>query len=338
MNVAVDAMGGDNAPHMVVRGAVEAASELGVDITLVGDEDALVRELGPHKSLGHITVHHCSQVIGMEESPLKAVRKKKDASIGVAFGLVKSGRADAVVSAGNSGATLAAGVMSLGRLAGVDRPAIAGILPGEKGRVILIDVGANVDCRPGYLFQFGIMAHAFATSCLGMGDPRIGLLSIGEEGGKGNEQVRQTWNLFENSSLNFIGNVEGRDIFTGDVEIIVCDGFVGNVALKLSEGFAVSMTNILKREMAGSALGRAALLFGSRCIRSFRKKLDYEEYGGAPLLGINGVGIVCHGGSSSRAIKNAVKMAARYVNNEVLEKMAVQIKGLQSKRTDPGNH
>ena len=249
MKIAVDAMGGDNAPEVVVQGAVQAASELGINVTLVGDKELVVRALGSHVSSDHIAVHHCEEVVQMDESPLKAVRKKKDASIRVAFDLVKRGDVDAVVSAGNSGATLASGVLTLGRLKGVERPAIAGIFPGERGHVVLIDMGANVDCRPAHLFQFGIMGHAFASSCLGMKNPKVGLLSIGEEDSKGNEQVRLTHELFEQSRLNFQGNVEGRDIFSGDVQIVVCDGFVGNVVLKVSESLAQTMTIFTKRKL-----------------------------------------------------------------------------------------
>jgi glycerol-3-phosphate acyltransferase PlsX len=326
MNVAVDAMGGDNAPEAVVQGAVEIGREQGIDVTLVGDEKVVGDLLSLHKLTNHISVHHCSDAVQMDESPLKAVRQKKDASIRVAFDLIKTGDVHAVVSAGNSGATLAAAILTLGRIEGVDRPAIAGILPGQKGHVILIDVGANVDCRPNYLFQFGVMGNAFATSCLGMRNPKVGLLSIGEEGGKGNEQVRLARKLLEQSPLNFVGNVEGRDIFTGEVEIIVCDGFVGNVALKLSEGMAKAMTRSLKTELMASFFGRAALVFGRRSLKRYWRKIDYEAYGGAPLLGINGVGIVCHGGSSARAIKNAIKLAARYVGNQALDKMLIQLK------------
>jgi glycerol-3-phosphate acyltransferase PlsX len=324
MNIAVDAMGGDHAPRVVVLGAVQAAHELGVHITLVGDREVVVEELAHHSSADHITVHHCKEAVQMDEPPLKAVRQKKDASIKVAFDLVKRGIANAVVSAGNSGATLASGVVSLGRLNGVERPAIASVFPGEKGYVTLIDVGANVDCRPTHLFQFGVMAHAFARSCLGMANPAIGLLSIGEEGTKGNELVRLTRRLFEGSPLNFVGNVEGRDIFTGDVEIIVCDGFVGNVALKLSEGMAEAVTRFLSAELKNSFFGRAAFLLGRRSLDRFRRKLNYEEYGGAPLLGINGIGIVCHGQSSANAIKNAIRLAVQYVDNRLLENMREQ--------------
>ena len=333
MKIAVDAMGGDHAPDVVVQGAIEAATQLGIEIILVGHEKAIAEVL-PSSGfpVGRISVHHCTEVVGMDEAPLKAVRHKKDSSIRVVFDLVKGGEVDAVVSAGNSGAILAAGVITLGRMEAADRPAIASILPGEKGPVVLIDVGANVDCRPAHLFQFGVMAQAFATSCLGMDNPKIGLLSIGEEGSKGNEQVRHAHELFERSLLNFAGNVEGHDIVSGDVQIIVCDGFVGNVALKLSEGLAATIARALKRELAGSLSGRVAAHFGRRSFERLRRRLDYEEHGGAPLLGINGVGIVCHGGSSARAIRNAIGLAASYVSTGVLEKMAVQLNTYKAKR------
>jgi glycerol-3-phosphate acyltransferase PlsX len=333
MKIAVDAMGGDNAPDVVVQGAAAAVSELGIDVVLVGNEAAVNTALRPRSRPDCLTIQNCTEVVEMDESPLKGVRQKKDASIRVAFELVARGEADAVVSAGNSGATLAAGLLTVSRMAGVERPGIASIMPGEKGPVVLIDVGANVDCRPSHLVQFGVMASAFATSCLGMVQPRIGLLSIGEEGGKGNEQVRLAHELFMDSGLNFAGNVEGRDILAGEVPIIVCDGFVGNVVLKLSENLAERITRILKAELMGAFLGRMAAFIGKGCFMRFRNKLAYEEYGGAPLLGINGVGIVCHGGSSSKAIKNAIGLAARYVDNRVLEKMASELSALKKENT-----
>jgi len=330
MNVAVDAMGGDYAPELVVQGAVDAVTELGINIILVGHEKRVVEALNGHPTDSHISFHHCEEVVGMEESPLKALRKKRDASIRVAFDLVKIGRADAVISAGNSGATLAAAVMTLGRMKGVDRPAIAGILPTEKGPIVLIDIGANVDCRPSHLLQFGVMANAFAASCLGIKNPTVGLLSIGEEESKGNEQVRSAHELFDKSDLNFVGNVEGRDILSGRVKIIVCDGFVGNVVLKLTEGSVAAMGRLIEKELTGSFLGRAALMLGRNSIYKFLRRLDYEEHGGAPLLGINGVGMICHGGSSAKAIKNAINIAVQYVNNRVLEKMTFQLETAKS--------
>lgn len=337
MNIAVDAMGGDYAPRVAVAGAVQAAAEMGIRITLVGNREAVAKELACHPVADHISVHHCEESVRMDESPIKAVRQKKDSSIRVAFNLVKKGVADAVVSAGNSGATIAAGVLVLGRLEGVERPAIAGVFPGDKGCVVLIDVGANVDCRPTHLFQFGLMAHAFAGSCLDMDNPSIGLLSIGEESAKGNELVRTTRGLYEKSPFNFIGNVEGRDIFTGNAEIIVCDGFVGNVALKLSEGMAEAIIRLLRAELNRSFSGRIALMLGRRALGRFKRELNYEEYGGAPLLGINGLGIICHGGSSPDAIKNAIRLAAQYVDNRLLEKMRERMSAFKASRTlDPG--
>lgn len=323
-------MGGDNAPDVVVQGAVEAASEGRIDIVLVGDEQAITRSLDAHAARLPIAVHHCEEMVEMGESPLKALRKKRDASIGVAFELVKKGGADAVISAGNSGATLAAGVLALGRMEGVDRPAIAGIVPTDSGPVVLIDVGANVDCRPGHLLQFAAMAHAFASACLGIQDPQVGLLSIGEEGSKGNEQVRLAWELFQESRLNFVGNVEGRDIFRGKVQIVVCDGFVGNVALKVTEGAVEAMTRIMDRELRGSFWGRVTMAMARDTFRRIRQEFDYEEYGGAPLLGIRGVGMVCHGGSSAKAIKNAIKQAAQYVGSGVLDKMTLQLSAVDT--------
>jgi len=317
MKIALDAMGGDSAPAVAVQGAIEVCSRHPLDVVLVGDMQAIGGLLGDHRDLHGIGVHHCEDRVLMEESPMKAVRRKKNASIRVAFQLAKEGVVDAVVSAGNSGAMLAAAILTLGRIEGVERPAFASIIPGEKGNVILIDVGANVDCRPLHLFQFGVMARAFAVSCLGMEDPGIGLLSIGEEGGKGNEQVRHAHNLYKASDLNYIGNVEGRDIFTGEVQIIVCDGFVGNVALKLSEGLADVVTKMMDKEIDTSWAGDEGIDFARELIRRMREKLDYEEYGGAPILGVKGVGIVCHGGSSPKSIANAILMADHYAKNNI---------------------
>jgi glycerol-3-phosphate acyltransferase PlsX len=330
MKVALDAMGGDHAPDEVVRGGIEAALDLGIEVALVGEEAAINSLIRDKTVPPGLTVHHCTESIRMDETPLKAVRMKKDASIRVAFELVKIGQADAVVSAGNSGAMLAAGVLTLGRLPGVDRPAIAGLFPGEKGTVILIDVGANVDCRPLHLLQFAVMAHAFAVSCMGIASPKVGLLSIGEEKGKGNEQVRQAHELLQQSPLNFVGNIEGRDLLKGEVQVVVCDGFVGNVALKLMEGMGEMMAGMLVGELSRSLAGKASLLLGRGGLKRLKTRLDYQEYGGAPLLGVNGVGMVCHGGSSARAIKNAIGLAARYVENRVLGKMAAQLAAVKA--------
>lgn len=322
MKIAVDAMGGDDAPDVVVQGALQAASEWGMEIILVGQKDAVQRKMAGVPGKARVRVHHCTETILMDESPLKAVRKKRDSSIRVAFDLVRKGAADAVVSAGNSGAILASAVHTLGRIKGVERPAFMSIFPGVLGDVILIDVGANVDCRPKHLFQFGIMGHCFARSCLGMKRPAIGLLSIGEEGGKGNEQVRQAHDLFRSSRLRFAGNVEGREILNGRIQIIVCDGFVGNVVLKLVEGMAEALHSLVDEGVKRRETGNEAL-------DGLRKKLDYAEYGGAPILGVKGVGIVCHGSSSAKAIKNGIRTAAEYANKRIPARLAAHMERYQ---------
>ena len=331
MNIAVDAMGGDNAPEVVVQGAIQASAESGIDITLVGDKGAISEELARHGDVTRrINVHHCEEIISMEEPPLRAVRRKKDSSINIAFDLLCRGDSDAVVSAGNSGATMAAGILTLGKIAHVERPALACIIPGNQGRVVLIDVGGNIDCRPLHILQFGIMASAFAINCLGMKDPKVGLLNIGIEPGKGNEQARLAYDLLQDSDLNFIGNVEGKDIFTGCVQIVVCDGFVGNVALKLAEGMALTVTKRMKEDMFSSLTNEEQSLIGDRFDGEYEKVLDYAKYGGVPILGINGVGIVCHGDSSPRAIKNAIVMAHDYTGKDLPDKIAVHLAGFKS--------
>jgi len=325
MFIAVDAMGGDNAPGVVVQGAIQASMESDINIVLVGDSKAISAALDGREVPANIRVHHCDEAVLMDESPLKAIRNKRCSSIMTAFDLLKSGDVDAVVSAGNSGATMAAGIIKVGMIENVERPAIACIIPGEKGIVILIDVGGNVDCRPVHLLQFGIMADAFATSCLGLKEPMVGLLNIGQEEGKGNEQIRSAYNLLRDSGINFIGNIEGGDILSGNAQIVLCDGFVGNIVLKMSEGIAESMSMKLQKELRTSLSGRAAAIIGKSFFRRFEKSLDYAEWGGAPILGIKGVGIVCHGRSSARAIKNALFMAVRYVENRVQGRLSVRM-------------
>ncbi|MFH0810233.1 MAG: phosphate acyltransferase PlsX [Pseudomonadota bacterium] len=317
--IAVDAMGGDRAPGAIVEGALQAARELGEDIILVGDSavvEAECRRLG-----GVLPVQHASQVVEMCESPSDALRRKRQSSIRVAFEMVKRGEADGVVSAGNSGATLALGMVVLGKLEGVDRPALASLLPSLEGRTLLIDVGANVDCRARNLLQFGLMGSVFVENVLGVASPRVGLLSNGEEASKGNDLVRHAHELLKASSLNFIGNVEGRDLFLGGVDVVVCDGFVGNVCLKLSEGLAEAISKMLRTEFEGSLTAMAGYFLARGAFGRFRKTVDYSEYGGAPLLGINGLGIVCHGKSTPKALKNAIKMAAGYIRGQVNQQL-----------------
>jgi len=311
-------MGGERGPEVMVAGAIQAIKEPGVYVTLLGDENLLSRILQNHPDIGSkIQIVHSSQAIAMDESPIEAIRRKKDSSIVKAFDLVKNGEADAVVSAGNSGATMASAIRSLGRLNNVSRPGIASVFPTLKKPLVIMDVGANVDCRPQHIFQFGVMASAFSNNLFGIKKPSIGLLSIGEEGGKGNVLVKSAHELFRKSTLNFVGNVEGRDIFQGDVDVIVCDGFVGNITLKVSEGLAEAIITMLKNEMAKSLMAKIGYMLAKPAFDSFRKRVDYAEYGGAPLLGLNGTGIVCHGRSNARAIMNAIRVAAEMVRNNV---------------------
>jgi len=314
--IAVDAMGGDFGPEVVVPGALAAARKDNLGLILVGKEGIIQKTLAgqKHKDID-LEIVHAEQVVEMSEKPSDVLRKKKESSIQIAFQQVRQGRGQGVVSAGNSGATLACGMFTLGRIKGVERPALASILPSEKGPLILIDVGANVECKPYHLIQFGLMAEVFARSVLHVKNPKIGILTIGEEADKGNNLVRETVKLFRMSSMNFIGNIEGRDFFTGKADIIVCDGFVGNVSLKLMEGLALSLTKILKEEVNKSWMARMGFLFGIRALKRFGRRIDYAEYGGAPLLGLNEIGIVCHGSSNSKAITNAVLMAGEFIRN-----------------------
>ena len=321
MAVALDAMGGDHGPAVLVEGAVEAAREFGTAIVLVGDEEVLAAELDRQDGTSlPIEIHHASQVVGMDESPAESLRRKKDSTIKVAFDLVKRGAASAVVSAGNSGATLATALVTLGRFSGV-RPAIATVMPTLKEPAVMIDVGANVDCKPHHLLQFGVMGAVFSSEFLGIENPAVGILSIGEEDSKGNQQVKRAHDLFHGTSLNFVGNVEGREVFRGDVNVIVCDGFVGNICLKLSEGLAESILLMLKSELSSSPMASMGYLLAKGAFRRFKKRVDYSEYGGAPLLGTRGIAIICHGRSGAKAIKNAVRVANGLAASDLLGKL-----------------
>ena len=338
LRIALDAMGGERGPEEMVAGAIQAVKESDLNVTLTGDKNLLNRILRKHPESGsRVEVVHSTQVIAMDESPFEAIRRKKDSSIVKAFDLVKSGNADAAVSAGNSGATMASAIRSLGRLNNVSRPGIASIFPTLKKPLVIMDVGANVDCRPQHIFQFGVMASAFSNNLFGIEKPSIGLLSIGEEGGKGNVLVKSAHELFQKSSLNFLGNVEGRDIFQGNVDVIVCDGFVGNITLKVSEGLAEAIITMLKNEMAKSFMAKVGYRLAKHAFDSFRKRVDYAEYGGAPLLGLNGTGIVCHGRSNAKAIMNAIKVAAEMVRNNVNEHITQLLDEFHAIQTDETN-
>ena len=322
--IAVDAMGGDLGPSVVVPGAIEAARQTGAKILLVGNEATLDGELNRLSPSGvDLEIVHAPEVAGMDEKPSDILRRKKNASIQVAGRLVRDGAAQGVVSAGHSGASVACGMFIMGRIPGVERPALASLLPTEKEPVVLLDVGATVDCKPYNIFQFGLMGDAFARDILNKESPRMGLLSIGEEEGKGNSQVKEAYELFKMAqNLNFSGNIEGRDLFTGEMDVAVCDGFVGNVALKLSEGLGLSLSRVLKRELLNSGfLPKLGSLLAKSAFRRFAKVVDYAEYGGAPLLGLQNISIVCHGRSNAKAICNATRMATLFVEKETNKRL-----------------
>jgi len=325
-------MGGDYGPEELIAGASLAVKQAGIEVTLVGDEGLLETYVKNNVVDGEvsssISVTHASEVVGMDEYPVDAVRRKKDSSIMVAFELARQGKVSGVVSAGNSGATLAAAMRKLGRIKNVVRPGIASMFPTLKKPVVIMDIGANVDCKPLHLFQFGVMASAF-SSLYSIDRPRVGILSIGEETGKGNTLVKETYELLQKSPLNFIGNVEGRDVYKGDVDVIVCDGFVGNNILKVSEGLAEAIMLMLRNEIVKSPLAKIGYMLAKPAFDRFKKKVDYTEYGGAPLLGINGTGIVCHGKSNAQAIKNAILEAVKMVENKVNDKISKDLSDIQ---------
>lgn len=329
-------MGGDHGPELLIHGALSAIRERAdIEIILLGPRDLLQKKLETiakdSDPVSRLFIEHAPETVSMHESPVDAMRKKKQSTIMVGFELVRNKQADAVVSAGNSGATLAAAIKQLGRLKGVSRPGIASLFPTLKEPVTIMDIGANVDCRAQHLFQFAIMASACSGILLGKESPRIGLLSIGEETGKGNALVKETYSMLSQSKLNFIGNVEGRDIYRGDVDVVVCDGFVGNITLKVSEGLAEAVQQMMRTEIMKTWRAKIGYLLIRKALGDFRKRVDYAEYGGAPLLGINGTGIISHGKSNAMAIKNAILVAGEMVRHGInetirtsLEKYSVQ--------------
>lgn len=329
--VAVDVMGGDNAPAVEVAGAVAAARRWNIPLVLVGQAERVEAELKKHDTRGlDLTVRHASEVVGMHDAASDAIRKKRDSSIRVAFDLVKNGEAHAVVSAGNSGATMAAGMFVLKRIEGIDRPAIATIFPNLKDQTLLLDAGGNVDCKPQHLAQFALMGEVYARHVLHKKRPRVGLLSNGEEECKGNDLTRETHELLRNAPFEYVGSVEGRDVFKGTVDVVVCDGFVGNVVLKVSEGLADAIGSMLRQEIAARPLAKLGYLLARPAFNAFKKKIDYAEYGGAPLLGIEGTGMICHGGSNPKAIMNAVRLAHEYASLQVNEKLVAQLKKINT--------
>lgn len=327
MRVAVDAMGGDKAPHEIVKGSVLAAQQFQDDeIVLVGDEKAIQSELNSYgKSFKNITIHHAPQVVEMDDPATYSIRQKTDSSITRSVELVAKGEATAVVSAGHTGAAVAAATLHLRTLKGVRRPGIAVAIPTRHGICLIIDVGANIACKPEHLLQYGVMATVLSKYMFGIENPRVGLLNIGEEDAKGNDLTKETFALLSSSSLNFVGNVEGREIFDNKADIVVCEGFVGNVLLKFTEGLAMDLLSTVKAGAMKSFWTKLGLWLCKPTFEALRAKMDFSEYGGVPLLGVNGICIICHGRSDSKAIQNAIRVALQLSKNNLNEHIVSEL-------------
>lgn len=324
MRIAVDAMGGDYAPGEIIKGALKAASVYPtVKIVLVGQQEKIMDCITPGGLKQNVEIYNASEVIGMDEAPASAIKRKKDSSITVATRLVKEGYADALVSAGSTGAQMASALLGLGRIRGIKRPAIGTVIPTLQKGKLLIDVGANPDAKPENLLQYGVMGSVYAEMILGMNNPKVALLNIGSEKGKGNELVQRAYELFQGSSLNFIGNIEGRDIPYGRADVIVCDAFVGNIVLKTIEGMASSLFQLIKEKITVNYVRKMGTLLIKPGLKEIAETLDYSEYGGAPLLGVNGTSVICHGSSKEKAILNAIRVAKECVEERIIEKIAL---------------
>lgn len=330
MIVAVDAMGGDNAPDAVIEGCVEAVNELNVDIIMTGREDYIKSKLSSLKyPTGKIKIVNATEVISNNEPPVMAIRRKKDSSLAKAMQLVKNGDADALVSAGSTGAFLAGSIFVIGRIKGIDRPALAPVMPGRSAPFMVIDCGANVDCKPNNLLQFAIMGKVYFENILDVKNPSIGLVNIGAEEEKGNELTKATYTLLKESGLNFAGNVEPRDISNGEINIIVCDGFVGNTILKMYEGVASNIFSILKKEIMASLMTKIGGLLLKPIFTDFKKRFDYTEYGGAAFLGVKNICIKAHGSSDAKAFKNAIRQAKIFYDNNVINKIKNELENIK---------
>src|SRR5947209_10024998 len=327
-------MGGDHAPHEIVKGALIAAREYpAVHIILVGREDAIRHHLGTDVP-PNVEVVHAAEVVEMDDTALAPIRKKRNSSIRICANLVRDGRADAIVSAGHTGAAMTSAYMVLGTIEGVGRPALAAIVPSTKGHTVLLDVGANVDTKPAHLREFAVMGHFYAQMIFGIADPRVGLLSIGEEEGKGNELTKETFRVLKETGLNFMGNAEGRDIFNGNADVIVCDGFIGNIVLKASESLGEFVSKTLRAEVTRTPIRKLGALLTKHAFDDLKKRMDYSEYGGAPLLGVKGGCIVCHGRSNAKAIKNAIRVARDFATNRIDVKIQERVADLHKRELE----
>ncbi|MDQ3282338.1 MAG: phosphate acyltransferase PlsX [Acidobacteriota bacterium] len=335
IRIALDAMGGDHAPDEIVKGASIAAAEFpDVTILLVGREEVLREKLGGTHP--RIEIVDAREVVDMSDNALTPLRRKRNSSIRVCANLVAEGRADAMVSAGHTGAAMTSAYKVLGTIEGVSRPALAAILPNAKGHVVLLDVGANVDAKPEYLREFAVMGHFYAQMIFGIAEPRVGLLSVGEEEGKGNQMTKETFRIMKETGLNFIGNAEGRDVFNGNADVIVCDGFIGNVVLKASESLAEMLGKMIREEITRSLPRKMGALLVKGAFDDLKKRTDYSEYGGAPLLGVKGGCIISHGRSNAKAIKNAIRVAREFTLSRVDAKIREKISELHTREHDSG--
>ena len=329
VTIAVDAMGSDRAPVPEVEGAIRASRELGHKIIMVGDKATVEAQFARHGGIGDLPIEivHAAERITMDDHAAKAARAKRESSMHVCARMVAACTADGFISAGNTGACMAIAKMVLGKVPGVDRPALSGVFPSHKGTpVVVVDVGANVDCLPEMLAQFGLMGEIYSRLVLKISRPRVGILSIGEEEHKGNSLTRETTPLLKEMPLHFIGNVEGGNIFSGGVDVIVCDGFVGNVALKVSEGLVEMVRDLLKETLSATLTRRIGALLAKGAFADFRKHVDYSEYGGAPLLGVKGVCIICHGRSDAKAMKNAIRVAADFASSNMNQRIEEELR------------
>lgn len=337
MKIVIDAMGGDNAPRSTVEGAVLALKNFPVEIVLTGDKEKIERALESYEyDKSRLEIIHTTQKIENEDKPVKAIRSKKDSSMVVGLNLVKEKKADGIVSAGNTGALLAGGLFVLGRLKGIDRPALSSYLPTREGVSILIDAGANADCKPQNILEFGMMGSAYAQGVLKLQNPKVGIVNIGSEEGKGNELTKKAYELLKENTIdiNFVGNVEARDIPSGDVDVIVCDGFTGNVVLKLTEGVAMTMFSMLKSAFTKNTVTKLGALLSKGGLMDMKKRLDYKEYGGAPFMGVDGCLIKAHGSSDSKAIMNAVRQAIAFNEGNVLENIKSSLRKIREDEND----
>jgi len=327
MIIAVDAMGGDKAPAEIIKGVIDAVNELDIHVNLVGREDVILNELSAYKNYKkeNITITNADEVITGNDAPVTAIRKKKNSSMVVGLNLLKDRKVDAFLSAGNTGAFMAGCLLIVGRIKGTSRPALAPLIPSKNGAFVLIDAGSNSECDPINLLQFAVMGGVYAEKVLGVSRPRIGLVNIGEEEEKGNQLVKEAYKVLKNSKLNFIGNIEGRDLFSDKADVVVCDGFTGNVILKTIEGVSISIFDILKEEISKKFTSKLGALLMKSSFRSLKKRMDYTEHGGAPFLGIDGVCIKAHGSSNAKAIKNALRQTKLFLEKNLLDDIKLKL-------------